>query len=90
MVNDFACDYANRGTSSCKRCKQKLPKGSLRLAKVVPNPFSESEDSMKTFFHVQCLFESFEKARATTKIIECSSDIDGFAALHDDDKDSIK
>ena len=90
MVNDFACDYASRGTSSCKRCKQKLPKGALRLVKVVPNPFSESEDNMKSFFHAQCLFESFEKARATTKIIECSSDVDGFSALEVEDKDLVK
>ena len=32
--NKYSCDYARLGTSSCKKCKQKLEKGGLRLAKV--------------------------------------------------------
>lgn len=30
----FECGYAKLGTSSCKKCKQKIEKGSLRIAKV--------------------------------------------------------
>ena len=32
--NRYAADYAKVGTSSCKKCKQKLEKGSFRIAKV--------------------------------------------------------
>ena len=32
--NRYSCDYARLGTSGCKKCKAKLAKGSLRLAKV--------------------------------------------------------
>jgi hypothetical protein len=30
----FECGYAKLGTSACKKCKQKIEKGSLRIAKV--------------------------------------------------------
>ena len=32
--NRYSADYAKVGTSSCKKCKQKLEKGSFRIAKV--------------------------------------------------------
>ena len=87
--NRFMADYAKLGTSGCKKCKQKLPKGSLRLAKVVSNPFSEEGGDMKQYHHPSCLFETFLRARATTKIIEEADDIEGFSALQDDDKKEL-
>ena len=30
----FECGYAKLGTSTCKKCKQKIEKGSMRIAKV--------------------------------------------------------
>ena len=85
----FSCDYAARGTAACSKCKDKLPKGSLRMAKLAPSPYHEG-DTMKTYFHAKCLFDSFQKARATTKVIDCSSDIEGFSLLESDDKEVIK
>lgn len=86
----FTCDYAKRGTASCKKCKQKLEKGSLRIGKVVPNPFSDDGGDMKQWFHANCLFETFERARATTKKIEDTEDLEEFNSLTDDDKEMIK
>lgn len=31
----FECGYAKLGTSTCKKCKQKIEKGTLRIAKVM-------------------------------------------------------
>lgn len=39
--NRYLTGYAKLGTSSCKKCKQKIEKGALRIAKLVSNPFSE-------------------------------------------------
>lgn len=39
--NRYLTGYAKLGTSSCKKCKQKIDKGALRVAKLVSNPFSE-------------------------------------------------
>lgn len=87
--NRFACDYARLGTSSCKKCKQKLEKGGLRLAKVTANPFTDGEGDMKQYFHSKCLFETFLKARSTTKVIEEPDDVEGFQDLKDEDKELI-
>ncbi|CAF4737363.1 unnamed protein product, partial [Rotaria magnacalcarata] len=35
-------------------------------------------DTMKIYHHVACIFDTFLNARATTKIIESSTDLDGW------------
>lgn len=40
-------------------------------------------------YHVECIFEMFRRARATTKKIEDAEDIDGFDALEKDDRKRI-
>ena len=87
--NKYMVGYAKLGTSSCKKCKQKIDKGALRIAKLVSNPFSEDAGEMKQWFHPQCIFESFQRARATTKKIEEPDDVEGFTDLQQEDKDRI-
>ncbi|XP_052819765.1 DNA ligase 3-like [Mya arenaria] len=87
--NRYLAGYAKLGTSSCKKCKQKIDKGALRIAKLVSNPFSEDAGDMKQWFHPPCIFETFVRARATTKKIEDPDDVEGFSDLQQDDKDKI-
>ena len=87
--NKYMVGYAKLGTSSCKKCKQKIDKGALRIAKLVSNPFSDDAGEMKQWFHPQCIFESFQRARATTKKIEEPDDVEGFTDLQQEDKDRI-
>jgi DNA ligase 3 len=61
----------------------------LRLAKYMPNPFSESGGKLKHWYHLDCLYEVFKKQRAGTKIIESSDDIDGWGQLSEEDRDAI-
>ncbi|KAL3861294.1 hypothetical protein ACJMK2_007333 [Sinanodonta woodiana] len=86
----FIVGYAKLGTSNCKKCRVKIEKGSLRVGKVVPNPFSDEGGDMKNWYHPSCIFETFKRARATTKKIEDSDDLEGFADLEDEDKDLIQ
>ncbi|XP_033107614.1 DNA ligase 3-like isoform X2 [Anneissia japonica] len=86
----YSVDYAKLGTSKCKRCKQGIEKKSPRIAKLVPNPFSDDGSDMKQYHHINCIFESFLKARANTKKIESTSDLEGFLDLEDQEKDIIK
>ncbi|XP_041947215.1 DNA ligase 3 [Alosa sapidissima] len=85
----FCVEYAKRGTAGCKKCKDKIMKGLVRIGKIVPNPFSESAGEMKEWYHVKCIFEKLERARATTKKIEDITDLEGWEELQDDDKDLI-
>lgn len=82
-------EYAKRGTAGCKKCKDKIQKGIVRIGKIVPNPFSESAGEMKEWYHVKCIFEKLERARATTKKIEDITDLEGWEELQDEDKDLI-
>lgn len=85
----FLVEYAKRGTAGCKKCKDKIPKGIVRIAKVVPNPFSESAGEMKEWYHVKCIFEKLERARAATKKIEDITELEGWEELQDEDKELI-
>lgn len=85
----FLVEYAKRGTAGCKKCKDKIAKGIVRVGKIVPNPFSESAGEMKEWYHVKCIFEKLERARATTKKIEDITDLEGWEELQDEDKELI-
>lgn len=85
----FMVEYAKRGTAGCKKCKDKIPKEVVRIGKIVPNPFSESAGEMKEWYHVKCIFEKLERARATTKKIEDITDLEGWEELEDQDKEVI-
>lgn len=86
--NRYAADYAKR-IAGCKKCKQKLEKGECRLAKVTANYFNDGDGDMKQYYHPKCIFETFIKAKATTKIIEGADDVEGFGELNQEDKDAI-
>ncbi|NWH91339.1 DNLI3 ligase, partial [Aegithalos caudatus] len=85
----YCVDYAKRGTAGCKKCKEKIVKGMVRIGKIVPNPFTESGGDMKEWYHVKCIFEKLDKARATTKKIEDITDLEGWEELQDEDKEKI-
>lgn len=64
-------------------------KGLVRIGKIMPNPFSESGGEMKEWYHVKCIFEKLERARATTKKIEDITDLEGWEELQDEEKELI-
>lgn len=83
----FSVDYSKR-VSKCKKCKTELEKGVIRLAKIVPNPFGDDGD-MKQYYHIKCLFDTFLRVRANTKIIESADDIEDFETIEKKDKKNI-
>ncbi|KAK6630885.1 hypothetical protein RUM44_003055 [Polyplax serrata] len=83
----FYVDRAKTGRAGCKKCKQKIGQGELRLGKLAYNPFGSG--TMKQWHHVPCIFEVFKKQRATTKKIESPDEIGGWESLDDADKEEI-
>ena len=86
----FLVEYAPQGRAKCKTCKQQIEKSSTRIGKLITNPFSEDGGMMKQWYHVACIFESLSRARATTKKIDDTDDLDGYDKLKDDDQQKIK
>lgn len=90
MANNRYCvDLAKRGTAGCKNCNVKIDKGVLRIGKIIPNPFSDGGADMKQWFHVRCMFDKLSRARATTKKIEDTDDLEGWDDLDDDSKQEV-
>lgn len=87
--NPFLVEYAPQGRAKCKTCKQQIEKSSTRIGKLVSNPFSEDGGMMKQWYHVPCIFDALSRARATTKKIDSTDDLDGFGNLKDDDQAKI-
>jgi len=86
-VGGFCVDYGKR-QCGCKKCKQKIEKGEVRIAKITANPFSD-EGVMKNYHHPACLFQTFINARATTKVIEDPGDLEGWSEIKADDQKTI-
>lgn len=86
----FAVDRAKTGRAGCKKCKQKIESGALRIARVQPNPFGGDGGTMKAWHHVSCFFAAQAKARATTRKIEqLDEDVQGWDQLSEEDKQEI-
>ncbi|XP_066998316.2 DNA ligase 3 isoform X2 [Anabrus simplex] len=83
----FFAERAKTGRATCKKCKQKLETGKLRLAKAGYNPFGPGP--MKLWHHVECLFDVFSRQRATTARINSPDDIEGWDNLEEEDKEAI-
>jgi DNA ligase-3 len=77
--NRYSADRGKR-PAKCQKCKQQIGKGELRLAKLTANPFT-GDGEMKQYHHPNCLFETFKKARSTTRIIEDVEDIEEYRYL---------
>ncbi|CAH1373611.1 unnamed protein product [Tenebrio molitor] len=80
----FSVEIAKQGRALCKKCKQKCVQGDLRIAKLIPNPIGSGK--VKTWHHVNCIFEVFSKQRQTTKRIEAPHDVEGWELLNNEDR----
>ncbi|CAH1732759.1 unnamed protein product [Aphis gossypii] len=75
----FVAEKSKSNRAKCKKCKEVLNQGTLRIAKVVANPFGDGK--MKAWHHPQCLVTVFSKQRASTAKITCVDDIGGWDEL---------
>ena len=74
-------DYSKLGTAKCRKCKKNVPKGELRVGKRVPFKVVH----IIQYFHINCAFALFQKARISTNVISNTEDIDGINAILEED-----
>lgn len=75
----FVAENSKSNRAKCKKCKEVLSQGTLRIAKVLPNPFGDGK--MMAWHHPQCLVIVFSKQRSSTAKITCVDDIGGWDDL---------
>ena len=56
---------------------------------VVTNPYSSTGGEMRQYHHVKCIFDTFVRARSTTKIITEVDDVRGFDDLEESDQQTM-
>ena len=83
--NKFKVDHSIRGTVKCKECKKVIAKGELRIGKYD----LYKDKSFISFFHVKCAFSLFKRARVSTNVISCTSQVDGMDTLKPADREMI-
>ncbi|XP_063958511.1 poly [ADP-ribose] polymerase 1-like [Lytechinus pictus] len=76
----FRVEYAKSNRASCKSCRNKIDKESLRLAKMVQSPVFDGK--IPNWFHFHCFFKRNKP--------ESQADIGGFPSLRWDDQQRIK
>lgn len=88
--NKYVVDYAVDARSKCRfsSCKRAIPQHALRLGKIPP-AFKTGQAIRTQWFHVECLFESFQRTCKNTKTITSVDDIQGFDKLKVDDQRRI-
>ncbi|MEO2160790.1 MAG: endonuclease/exonuclease/phosphatase family protein, partial [bacterium] len=84
-INKFQVDYSKKGTAKCKKCSKLITKGKLRIGKSVPFKVG----NIFQYFHIDCVFESFRKARQVANVITSTSEIDGFELITNEEKTRI-
>ena len=82
----FSIDHSIRGTAKCKQCRKVIPKDNLRIGKAVM--FKRKE--IKQYYHVNCSFSSFRRARKSINTITNVGDVSGFSELNDEEKQLIQ
>jgi DNA ligase-3 len=88
--NTYSVGYATNARAKCKYsgCAESIGKDSLRIIKSCSSGFSEKPKA--EYYHAECMFLSFVRARKTTKKIESMKDIEGVDSIKPEDKENIK
>ncbi|XP_004083528.1 poly [ADP-ribose] polymerase 1 [Oryzias latipes] len=76
----FRAEYAKSGQASCKKCKEKIAKDSLRMAIVVQSPMFDGK--VPHWHHFSCFWQ-----RAS---VQSTADVGGFSDLRWADQEAVK
>mmetsp|Transcript_14346 Transcript_14346/g.17063 ORF Transcript_14346/g.17063 Transcript_14346/m.17063 type:complete len:310 (-) Transcript_14346:104-1033(-) len=84
----YSVEYAKSGRSTCKKSKEKIPQGAMRIGKIQPSPF-DPEATMASWFLPGPFFEMMRKMRKDSKKVETIEDLDGYTELKEEDQNEL-
>ena len=80
--NKFCIDYARRGTAKCRKCRNLIAVNQLRIGK-----FTKFREKIITqFYHPNCAFLLFKKARLLENSVKEVTEIDGVDNISEKDR----
>jgi len=82
----FCVDYSKNGRAKCKKCNKTISKSELRIGKSI----SFKSISYLKYFHVECAFKLFERARSLDSIFTSIGELDGFNDVTLEDQSLLK
>ena len=81
-VYKFVVEYAKSGKSKCKFCNKKIENGLIRFGRQA----TFKGKYINQFFHLECAFKSFARARVQSNVVTSTDGIKGLEDLTDVDK----
>ena len=82
MPKVFQIDYSKRGTAKCRKCKKCILKDVLRIGK----PIIFKKKDIFSYFHINCIFESFKRVKEVRNTITSISQLSGFNEIKSSDQ----
>lgn len=103
-LHKWKADYAARGGGGRAQCRDSdclermdqggvraIEKGCLRIGRRVLMDQGDGEATVSfMWYHARCIFNTFLRARKSTRIIESEFDIEGFPLLNHEDQEMIR
>jgi predicted DNA-binding WGR domain protein len=94
----FGCDYAKSSNAKChgKYCSNEISKGTLRLSRLIPNPFipqssTREEQLMPVYYHLDCFINYLRSGSENKKRVEnVENDLQGFNELKKADQNKLQ
>uniref|UniRef100_A0A9J8B1P1 Poly [ADP-ribose] polymerase n=1 Tax=Cyprinus carpio carpio TaxID=630221 RepID=A0A9J8B1P1_CYPCA len=87
-LNDFAVEYAKSNRSTCKGCDQKIEKDHIRVSKKTVDPEKPQLGLIDRWYHTGCFVSRREELLFKPEY--SATQLKGFAALRDEDKEELK
>ena len=72
-------EHAHSAASKCHQCKKCIAKNEVRFYKKVT--YNNESGGIKRFYHPNCLFSRFARARVSASVINSVNDIEGFCNM---------
>ena len=82
----FCVDYSKNGRAKCRKCNKFIEKDLIRVGKNV----RFKEKYILHYFHVECVFESFKRAKDISNVITNAKEIAGIQNITDEERRKIK
>lgn len=103
LLHKWKVDYALRGGGGRAMCRdldclerheqagvRSIEKGALRIGRRVLMEQHGDNQITIMWYHARCMFNTFTRARKSTRIIESTDDLEGFEALKPEDQEMLR